>query len=151
MREKGKLSYTEAEKEALLQMRSQAIVAARMRERAQEQTNGLRSLRLDGMPKGPAQTGGLDARMIRREEAERMLRREEARLRRMEKKARESMARMRPELYAFCAMYYLAALDLEEVGEAIARSKRQCERYRAEVEEGNHPGKHTGSHMAKCL
>ncbi|MBR5225089.1 MAG: hypothetical protein IKV90_05430 [Clostridia bacterium] len=136
MREKGKLSYTEAEKEALLQMRSQAIVAARMRERAQEQTNGLRSLRLDGMPKGPAQTGGLDARMIRREEAERMLRREEARLRRMEKKARESMAKMRPELYAFCAMYYVGGLSLTETAEAIDRSVRQCMRYRREIEAG---------------
>lgn len=134
MREKEKTTVTEMMRDQLLEMRSQAIVAARMRERAEEGTCELRSLKLDGMPKGPSRTGGLDARMIRQEETQRMLRREEARLRRMEKKARETMARMRPELYAFCAMYYIGGMSLQETAEAIDRSVRQCMRYRKEIE-----------------
>ena len=134
MREKENTAITEMMRDQLLEMRSQAIVASHMRERAQEGTSELRSLRLDGMPKGPARTGGLDARMIRQEETARMLRREEARLRRMEKKARESMAKMRPELYAFCTMYYIGGLSLTETAEAIDRSVRQCMRYRKEIE-----------------
>ena len=134
MREKEKMTGEKMTRDTLLEMRSQAIVASRMRERAQEGTSELRSLKLDGMPKGPSRTGGLDARMIRQEETARMLRREEARLRRMEKKARELMARMRPELYAFCAMYYIGGLSLQETAEAIDRSVRQCMRYRKEIE-----------------
>ena len=64
-----------------------------------------------------------------------MLRREEARLRRMEKAAREWMGTMRPELYAFCALYYIAGMSLADVSAAIDRSERQCIRYRREIEQ----------------
>ena len=43
---------------------------------------------------------------------------------------------MRPELYAFCALYYLAGLSLAETAEAVDRSERQCARYKREIEQG---------------
>ena len=42
---------------------------------------------------------------------------------------------MRPELYAFCVLYYIGGLDLSEVAAAVDRSERQCMRYRREIEQ----------------
>ena len=139
--------------EVMRRVRAQALLVQRLSGRMKEYAaDGLRSPGLDGMPRGKGYApGGVALRYEKREAMRAVIGKESEVLREYEQEARREMDRMRPELYAFCAMYYLAALDLEEVGEAIARSKRQCERYRAEVEEGNHPGKHTGSHVAKCL
>ena len=124
-----------SEREGLIQIRAQAKLVARLRERtAEENRIGLRSIRMDAAPRSGAHAAGLDAGMIRREEMARILAREEALLRRMEKKARQEMEGMRPELYAFCALYYIAGMSLADVSAAIDRSERQCIRYRREIE-----------------
>ena len=126
---------TENQREILKNVRAQVKLVMMLKGRLYEEGKAaLRALRMDGMPKGSASTSGLDAQMIRREEMSRMLRREEARLRRMERKARQEMEGMKPELYAFCALYYIAGMSLIDVSEAIDRSERQCLRYKREIE-----------------
>lgn len=124
-----------SERESLIQVRAQAKLVARLRERTEEEKRiGLRAIRMDSPIRGGGNAIGLDAGMIRREEMARVLSREEALLKRMERKARQAMEGMKPELYAFCALYYIAGLSLTEVSEAIDRSERQCTRYRREIE-----------------
>jgi len=65
----------------------------------------------------------------------RLIERESGILREYEKEARREMDDMRPELYAFCALYYLAGMSLAETAEAIDRSERQCARYKREIEQ----------------
>lgn len=97
--------------------------------------DGLRSLRLDGAPGGKGGIyRGLDARMEKKDALERMLRRESELLRTYEAEARREMDTMKPEHYAFCAMYYIAGFSLEETAEALDRSARQCARYKREIE-----------------
>lgn len=122
-------------REALKRARSQAVLIRRLRERAYEEgKSGLRAIRFDAQIAGGGTRAGLEAGMIRREETARILRREEALMRRMEKKAREAMAQMKPEQYAFCALYYIAGMSIQETAGAIDRSERQCIRYRREIE-----------------
>ncbi len=96
--------------------------------------DGVRSLRLDGAPRGGGTPHGLEVGLIKRDALERMLRRESELLRAYEREARTAMEAMRPELYAFCAMYYVAGLSMQETAEAIDRSPRQCARYKREIE-----------------
>lgn len=126
----------DTDREALRRVRSQAILVNCLRERLGGETkSALRSIRLDGMPRSGGTGGGLDARLIRQEEMARTLRREEALLRRREKAAREAMDGMKPELYAFCAMYYIGGMSVAEAAQALDRSERQCMRYKREAEE----------------
>lgn len=105
-----------------------------MREMAKD---GVHSPRLDAMPRGTgAPSRGLDMQMERREAMERMLRRESEVLQKYEREARKAMDGMRPELYAFCALYYLSGFTLEETARALDRCPRQCARYRREIERG---------------
>jgi len=87
------------------------------------------------MPRGTGSIyRGLDAQLEKKEAMERMLRRESNLLRRYEREARKEMDLMRPEHYAFCAMYYIAGFSLEETAKALERSIRQCARYKREIE-----------------
>lgn len=123
------------DRDVLKRTRMQAMLVRQMRERiGGESRSGMRAIRMDAMAGGSRSTAGLDARMIRLEEMTRVLRREEARLRRLEKTARELILTLRPELYAFCTLYYVAGMSLVDVGEAIDRSERQCMRYRSEIQ-----------------
>ena len=127
---------TQQEKDVLRHTRAQALLIRRIRERSEEEEGRtICAMRIDAMPRGSASTAGLDAGMIRREEMARMLRREEARFRRLEKKAREAILLLKPELYAFCALYYIEGMSMERVGEALDRSARQCRRYKREIED----------------
>ncbi len=136
------------DRDALKRTRAQALLVKQLRERiGGESRCGLRAIRMDGMPGGSRSTAGLDARMIRLEEMTRVLRREEARLRRLEKAAREVILNLRPELYAFCTLYYIAGMSVDSVSEAIDRSERQCLRYKREIEAeeaGAEPGSGDG-------
>lgn len=97
--------------------------------------SGLRSIRLDGAPRAPGSLGrGLDVRMEKKDALERMLRKESRLLRTYEKEARQEMDGMKPEHYAFCVMYYIGGLSLEETALAMDRSARQCARYKREIE-----------------
>lgn len=96
--------------------------------------DGLRSLRLDGMPGSCGMYRGLDARLEKKDALERMLRRESELLRQYESEARRVMDEMKPEHYAFSAMYYIAGFSLEETAQALDRSARQCARYKREIE-----------------
>ncbi|MBR4039408.1 MAG: hypothetical protein IKJ11_04835 [Clostridia bacterium] len=123
-------------KEKLLRVRAQVMLVRRLNGQMREQTSdGIRSLRLDG---GPRRTSGiyrgLDVRLEKKEAMERMLRRESEILRGYESEARIEMDGMKPEHYAFCAMYYIGGFTLEETAEAIDRSLRQCARYKREIE-----------------
>ncbi|MBE5798350.1 MAG: hypothetical protein E7321_00155 [Clostridiales bacterium] len=62
------------------------------------------------------------------------LRAETQRMIRVEKEARKHMDSMKPEQYAFCAMYYLNAMSLETAAESLNRSVRQCARYKKRIE-----------------
>ena len=134
-RDAGGRAMTRSERMA--RARAQALLVRRLREQLRETTaDGLHSMRLDGMPQGRGGVArGLDVRMEKREAIERILNRESALLRRYEAEAREEMDGMRPEHYAFCALYFIAGLSLAETAEAIDRSERQCMRYKREIEQ----------------
>ena len=63
------------------------------------------------------------------------LEKEEALLKVCEVATRKSMETLRPELYAFAAMYYLGGMPLMESADAIDKSVRQCMRYKKQIEE----------------
>lgn len=124
-------------KDILGRVRTQVMLVRKLNGQIREYSeDGLRSLRLDGAPRG---TGGiyrgLDVRIEKKEALERMLRKESRLLRTYEKEAREEMGAMKPEHYAFSAMYYIAGLSMEETAETMDRSLRQCARYKREIEE----------------
>ena len=125
-------------KEKMRRVRAQAQLVQRLGARMKEYAaDGIRSPGLDGMPRARGCTpSGVMLRYEKREAMREVIEKESAVLREYEQAARREMDLMRPELYAFCAVYYLAALDIDEAAEAISRSKRQCERYRAEIEDG---------------
>lgn len=123
-------------KDILGRVRMQVMLVRRLSGQLRElSADGLRSLRMDGAPRGTAGVyRGLDVRIEKKEALERMLRKESRLLRAYEKEARREMDGMKPEHYAFCAMYYIAGLSLEETAEAMDRSLRQCARYKREIE-----------------
>ena len=121
-------------KDILTRVRMQVMLVRSLSERARELSgDGLRSLRMDSAPGGGGYRG-LDARIEKKEAMERMLRRESELLRQYEREARREMDGMKPEHYAFCAMYYIGGLSLEEAVEAMGRSLRQGARYKKEIE-----------------
>lgn len=128
----------EMDRLALQRVRAQVMLVRRLGEQMRAHTaGGLRSVRLDGMPRGQGgMPAGLDAQMVKREALESIVGKESAQLRRDERAARRAMEKLRPELYAFCALYYLGGLSLEDTAAAIDRSERQCTRYRREIESG---------------
>ena len=121
---------------ALKRVRAQAELVRKLGEQMKREAPGaLPSLRIDGMPRGRGGVpGGLDARVARRDAMQRILMRESALLRRYEREAREVMDAMRPEQYAFCALYYIEGLSIMDTARAIDRSERQCMRYKREIE-----------------
>ena len=121
-------------KDVLGRVRTQMMLVRSLSGKIRElSTDGLRSLRLDGAPRGSGYCG-LDARIEKKEAIERMLRRESELLREYEREARKEMDSMKPEHYAFSAMYYIGGFSLEETAEAMDRSPRQCARYKREIE-----------------
>ena len=121
-------------KDILCRVRTQVMLGRSLNGKVREMsTDGLRSLRLDGAPRGSGYRG-LDAKIEKKEAIERMLRRESEILREYEKEARREMDGMKPEHYAFSAMYYIGGFSLEETAEAMDRSPRQCARYKREIE-----------------
>lgn len=135
---KDRFAIDEQGRCALIHMRRQVMVVRRLSEQLRHEAPGaLPSLRLDGMPRGSGGVpGGLDVRLAKRDAIERLLQHESAELRRMETEARRAMDGMGPELYAFCALYYIAGLSLEDTSEAMDRCLRQCQRYKREIESG---------------
>lgn len=133
---KGSFMMNMQERRALIGVRRQVKLVRRLSEQLRYEAPGaLPSLRMDGMPRGRGSVpGGLDVHIAKRDALERLLERESAEMRRQEETARRVMERMEPGLYAFCALYYIAALSLEETAEAIDRCVRQCRRYKREIE-----------------
>lgn len=132
--------------QALRRVRMQAQLLRRLNEQLKGYAaDGVRSPQMDGMPRGRGAAGsGIELRYEKREAMQRLLARESAVLREYDRAARAVMERMRPEYYAFCALYYLAGLTMEETAEAIERSTRQCERYRAQIERGGKMSENVG-------
>ena len=122
-------------KEIMARMRSQVLLVRRLSEQLKEMSpDGMRSLRLCGVPRGKGGVpSGLDVQMERREALERMIHRESALMREYETAARREMDGMKPGEYAFCLMYYIGAYSIEETSAMIDRSLRQCERYRSAI------------------
>lgn len=137
----------EKDRQALMRTRAQAILVKRLGEQLREEgMDGVHSVRLDGMPRGKGGVrGGLDARMARREAAEVIAAKESACLRDYEKQARRAMDTMKPEHYAFSALYYIAALPIDEVARLIDRGERQCLRYKREIERGEEEHRKEGA------
>lgn len=52
----------------------------------------------------------------------------------MEAKARSLMDHLKPEMYAFCVMYYINGVSLAVTAETLGRSERQCARYKKNIE-----------------
>ncbi|MBR5303188.1 MAG: hypothetical protein IKU38_10165 [Clostridia bacterium] len=123
-------------KDILCLVRTQVMLVRRLSGQIRELSgDGLRSLRLDGMPgKSRGTYHGLEIQIEKKDALERMLRRESELLRQYERQARKEMETMKPELYAFSAMYYIGGFSLEETAEALERSERQCARYKREIE-----------------
>lgn len=120
----------------LWRVRMQRVLVQRLAEQIEEtEMDTLHSVKLDGMPKGSGGVPhGLDVKLARRESLMRLAQREGALLRRYEREARREMDAMKPEHYAFCALYYLAALSMEDTAQTLDRSIRQCARYKREIE-----------------
>lgn len=115
--------------------RSQAGVVRKLEEQlVRLRPAGPKGARLDGMPTGSRSNAGLDARLIRIEGLESMLARAKEALESDRVRARRAMCGMSAELFAFCQLYYIEAMTLEETAEVMGRSERQCRRYRSEVE-----------------
>jgi len=134
LREKRDAGETSV-REIMTRTRAQVKLVRRLSERMREEQAGPRSPRLTGMPKGSGGAArGLDMQVMRQDALQRIMERETALCRKYEREAREQMDRMRPELYAFCAIYYIGGLRLEDTAEALERSMRQCQRYKMEVE-----------------
>ena len=131
-----KEKITEAERRALVRARTQTLLVRRLSEQLRrESPDGLHSIVPDGMTRARGgMAHGLDAQLAKREALQRMAARESALMREYEREARSAMDRMGPEDYAFCALYYLAALSISEVAEALDRSERQCLRYKRRIE-----------------
>ena len=123
-------------KDILARVRMQVMLVRTLSGQVRElSADGLRSLRLDGAPRGMGGVNrGLEVRLEKKDALERMLRRESELLRTYEAQARAEMDAMKPEHYAFCAMYYIAGFSLEETAQAMDRSARQCARYKREIE-----------------
>ena len=123
-------------KQVMNRMRMQVMLVRRLGEQVKELTaDGVRSPKMDGMPRGAGGTArGLDARVEKREAMERLLRRESERLLEYESEARREMDGMKPEHYMFCTMYYIGGMTMEETTAAMDRSLRQCARYKQEIE-----------------
>lgn len=123
-------------RETMRRVRAQAQLVQRLCARMKEYAaDGIRSPGLDGMPRARGcAPSGVMLRYEKREAMREVIEKESAVLREYEQAARREMDLMRPELYAFCAVYYLAGMRMEEVMEAIDRSERQCARYRKEIE-----------------
>ncbi|MBP3657068.1 MAG: hypothetical protein J6K32_10280 [Clostridia bacterium] len=122
--------------QALQRVRAQAMLVERLSEQLRASGYEVCAIRTDG-EEIRARGGvpqGLDARLIRAEALQHALQRECAVLRRLESEARGRMDGMRPELYAFCVMYYIGGMSLMETVETLGRSERQCRRYRREVQ-----------------
>ena len=132
----AKINLTQEDRQALRCVRSQVILVRSLAERLRrEETDGVRSVTADGLPRGRGGVpGGLDARMAKVEGLRRIVERESAELRRLERRARRAMEKLTPELYAFCVMYYIGGMCIEEVSEAIGRSLRQSNRYLQMIE-----------------
>lgn len=123
-------------KGALNRVRRQVLLVRQLMDRQRElAADGVHSPRMNGMPKAMGGiAAGLEARVSRREEMERLIRRESEVLIACEKEAREAMDGLKPELYAFCVMYYINGFTLDETAQALERCERQCTRYRREIE-----------------
>lgn len=123
--------------QALLRVRAQAKLVHELGERLREAAPGaLPGQRLDGMPRGRGGVpGGLEVQVEKRDSLLRILQREGALLRRYERAARREMDGMKPEWYAFCALYYIGGLSVADTAQAIDRSERQCLRYKRDIEE----------------
>ena len=136
MDEKDAGGRSVTKREAMIRVRSQALLVRRLNEQLKELSpDGISSVKLSGMPGGKGgMPRGLDVHMERREALERMIRRESAVLREYEAAARKEMDGMKPGEYAFCLMYYIGAYSIEETCSAIERSLRQCMRYKKEIE-----------------
>lgn len=132
----AKINLTQEDRQALRCVRSQVILVHSLSERLRrEETDGVRSVTADGLPRGRGGVpGGLDARMAKVEGLRRIVERESAELRRLERRARRAMDGMKPELYGFCVTYYVGGMSMEDAGETIGRSLSQCKRYRREIE-----------------
>lgn len=127
------------QRQALVRTRAQAILVRRLGERIRAECM-VSSPRLDGAPRTTCAGMGLDHRLIRRQALEEMTRRETALLRRYEREARRAMDEMKPEMYAFCALYYIGGASIGETAQAIDRSERQCIRYKNEIERVDEAG-----------
>ena len=65
---------------------------------------------------------------------DRKLKQQTKRLIELEAKARSMMDEMKPEIYAFCVMYYINGMSLAVTAETLDRSERQCARYKRSIE-----------------
>jgi len=116
-------------------VRAQALLVKRLKEQLHTVSPGIRSMITTEMPAGRGGLKkGLDVQIAKKDALERMIKQECSVLRKFEQAAREEMDAMKPGQYAFCSMYYLSGLSIEETSEMIERSIRQCSRYRAEIE-----------------
>ena len=137
-------------KEKLLRTRAQVELVRRLGEKLRAMEPGVRAVEMTGMPRGGGLPCGLDAALAKKDALERLLTQECARLRRYEEEARREMDTMRPEIYAFAAMYYLCAMSVEETAEALGRSERQCMRYKQTAEQEPTTMEKRGRAAQKC-
>ena len=116
-------------------VRAQAMLVHRLGEQLRALEPGVKSPVLTDMPRySGGMAKGIDCQMARKDALERILLREGALMREYESAARAEMDRMKPELYAFCTLYYLSGMTMEETAETLGRCVRQCTRYKKEIE-----------------
>lgn len=73
----------------------------------------LKSPKFDGMPRCGS-GGGLDAQIDMRAELDDRIHRAECEAMEAEKRAREQMTALTPDLYSLCSYYYIAAMTIKE-------------------------------------
>lgn len=97
----------------LKKVRKLKIQLRQLSEERERLEPSLQSPKFDGMPRG-GMGGGLDAQIDMRTELEDRIRRTEREALETEKRAREQMTVLTPEMYSLCSYYYIAAMSIRE-------------------------------------
>lgn len=97
----------------LKKVRELKIKLRQLREERERLEPFLQSPKFDGMPRG-GMGGGLDAQIDMRTELDERIRRTESTALEAEKRAREQMTALTPEMYSLCRYYYIAVMTIQE-------------------------------------
>jgi len=123
--------------QTLIAARKQARMVERARKRLQieqEKRPLVKSPRLDGMPRAPRNTSGLEGRYIQLEPFHQRIEQEESRLQQARDEARRIICYLPDKLQDFCFWYYIEGMSMEDTAAWLDRDISTCWRYKKVIE-----------------